>query len=757
MLILLAFTSTASAATLRVEQDGSGDYTSIQDAIDAADYGDRIEVGPGEYFEALDFAGVELELVSTDGPELTILDPTYAEGTYNAITLTAGEAGVTRVEGFTLRSVHGTLRHGIRVAYGEVTIVDTRFDSLDASSNGGGILVESGIVHLEGCTFTETRGDLGGAIYLGEGSSMDAVDLSIEGASATKGGGVAAVDSTLEMSSSTLTSNSAESHGGGIWASGATVTLTDVSFESNAAEDKGGAIYLADSADLTLDGGELLGNTSDAGAVLATSSLGTAEILGTEFLGNSGWSLFHIASRGGGELTLSGISLDDQEDVVKLMQSEDLGALVVSGSSFEGTPVFELSSCGALRVEDTSFYGAQGFVASVGRATLSGVTEQWAGDSRFLDLQGGDLTIEDSSIADNSTLELELDTLTVVDSAFSRGSGVWLTLGESATFDGATFEDNTLALDVDGEGELTVTDSVFTGNTGALIVDRVPLSVRRSWFCDNVGAVQLTENATAELSNNVFLRSSAEQDGAAVHATGLGALTVVQNAFLSGAAARYGGGLYVVSSPLEYVNNLVAWTGAGAGLSGNSTAAEAATLGYDAWWENTDADLGAGFSALTLDATHVLADPGLASDVESVLCGADLRPGEGSPLIDGGDPDRLDADGSRSDIGPWGGADPLSTDAGEDTGEETGAADSGDTAGGVAGDTAGGVSVDSDPDRPKGAGGAGEGIACTGCAAGADVSGRAGLGLLWSALALTTRRCRSRCRPRRAGWDRPRR
>ena len=41
----------AGAATWRVERDGSGDYTTIQPAVDAAASGDTILIGPGQYTE----------------------------------------------------------------------------------------------------------------------------------------------------------------------------------------------------------------------------------------------------------------------------------------------------------------------------------------------------------------------------------------------------------------------------------------------------------------------------------------------------------------------------------------------------------------------------------------------------------------------------------------------------------------------------------------------------------------------------------
>ncbi len=86
ILVLVAACS-AQGATWRVERDGSGDYSVIQDAVDAAASGDTILIGPGRYDEGkiVTTAGwtekvrvlvtqAELTLIGA-GPDQTIIGP----------------------------------------------------------------------------------------------------------------------------------------------------------------------------------------------------------------------------------------------------------------------------------------------------------------------------------------------------------------------------------------------------------------------------------------------------------------------------------------------------------------------------------------------------------------------------------------------------------------------------------------------------------------------------------------------------------
>jgi len=64
-------------------------YATITEAIAAAAHGDTILVGPGTYYDYINFVGKTLKLISSDGPEVTILRPrslvsniVFMSGTY---------------------------------------------------------------------------------------------------------------------------------------------------------------------------------------------------------------------------------------------------------------------------------------------------------------------------------------------------------------------------------------------------------------------------------------------------------------------------------------------------------------------------------------------------------------------------------------------------------------------------------------------------------------------------------------------------
>ncbi len=156
----LVLAPVAGAATWRVERDGSGDYTTIQPAVDAAASGDTILIGPGQYTEyqhvhplgwvnpndvfvlchvgGLTLIGSALQDVVI-GPEALFPDLPGPVG----VVMEEGLEGKLRLEGLTLRNLY----KGVWSKWNRLELVNCRLLNI---SDGGlftdapdGLLVEA--------------------------------------------------------------------------------------------------------------------------------------------------------------------------------------------------------------------------------------------------------------------------------------------------------------------------------------------------------------------------------------------------------------------------------------------------------------------------------------------------------------------------------------------------------------------------------------------------------------------------------------
>ncbi len=174
--VLFLLVTQASAATIIVDWNGAGNYTTIQAAINAAANGDTVEVWPGTYVENLLFPTVSpvrnLTLRSRDGPSTTIIDgggnpvtPTY---TNRVIRITGLQTTATVVEGFTIQNgVYNTsYGGGIYIGNSSPIIRNNWIRDNYTATGGGGIYATNFAGVIESNRIYRNRGHVGCGIRI---------------------------------------------------------------------------------------------------------------------------------------------------------------------------------------------------------------------------------------------------------------------------------------------------------------------------------------------------------------------------------------------------------------------------------------------------------------------------------------------------------------------------------------------------------------------------------------------------------------
>jgi hypothetical protein len=241
LLAMLLLPASSALAADRVVPSAS--YSTMQAAIDAAESGDRVLVGPGIYNERLNFRGKRIALQSQRGPYLTILDP---QGGGDHLVRCHGTPEGTSIEGFTFRLA-----------------------TISAVS-----IIDNGHVSISNCRFASNNSDYGGAIRVVNASSLQATNCEFTFNTASRGGAIASYQSAISLTSCLFQNNAVmNSDGGGaILVEGSSdplsPTISDCRFLSNRANVDtphigawGGAIRLANCAGTILNC-EFTGNSA---------------------------------------------------------------------------------------------------------------------------------------------------------------------------------------------------------------------------------------------------------------------------------------------------------------------------------------------------------------------------------------------------------------------------------------------------------------------------------------------------------------
>lgn len=184
--ILFFLTISLFADTLTVKQDNTGDFTRIQDAIEAAQTGDTVLIWPGTYYENIDFIGKSITVGSL---MLTTNDDSYKyntiiDGNHNGSCVLV----MWNVENAVLYGL--TLQHGSGFAfegepfttggaifvyeYSNLNVINCLITDNFASASGGGITLNGSKVVLSGTDLIGNHAYLaGGGIAFGYNSSVE--------------------------------------------------------------------------------------------------------------------------------------------------------------------------------------------------------------------------------------------------------------------------------------------------------------------------------------------------------------------------------------------------------------------------------------------------------------------------------------------------------------------------------------------------------------------------------------------------------
>jgi hypothetical protein len=162
--------------TIHVNQDGTGDFTTVQSAISASADGDSVLVWPGRYVENIDYQGKAITVCSRYSIEAdrSLMDSTILDGNRTGSTVRIINCNGAALDGFTIVNGAGYnpdtggigyMGGGIYISQSSVTIRQCNV-SKNYAMHGAGICCETSHVSFYRTSVHHNHGQCGGGISL---------------------------------------------------------------------------------------------------------------------------------------------------------------------------------------------------------------------------------------------------------------------------------------------------------------------------------------------------------------------------------------------------------------------------------------------------------------------------------------------------------------------------------------------------------------------------------------------------------------
>ncbi len=260
---VLLVSAPASCETITVRPDGTGDYPTIQAAIDAAVDGDTIIIGPGTYTgngnRDIDFLGKAITVRSTEPNDPNIVATTVidCQGTSSrarrGFRFNNNEGPTSIVAGLTITNGYASGRYpedrgGAIVCVGDKvgrgpTISHCNITNNRASTHGGGMHNFNASPTLVNCEFRDNSAAYAGAaVYNNRAASPTLISCTFTGNRAGgQGGGVFNYKiNRVTISHCTFSGNSA-AYGGGVYSAQSLVEISHCIFWGNTPDEINGS------------------------------------------------------------------------------------------------------------------------------------------------------------------------------------------------------------------------------------------------------------------------------------------------------------------------------------------------------------------------------------------------------------------------------------------------------------------------------------------------------------------------------------